>query len=198
MKFKNKNSMEATLSTINAQVSMDDLYVVNQLAGKVSEESIEVGKMWQDYQESSIVTEAEKKRQVEQDIVSEDSMHFTVERGADIVIINEDGGNFVPMFLMSCETINFNQQSGLRQVDNMDGEADTKCSLYYFNSEKGYWEPAIERFTINVLLKRVGKLNSQTILLPDPLNINISVHLGGVIHLFLKLWEKSTKRAKVF
>ena len=41
-------------------------------------------------------------------------MHFLVEGGADIVIINEDGGNFVPMFLLSCETINFNQQSGLR------------------------------------------------------------------------------------
>ena len=29
MKFKNRNSMDAKLSTINAQVSMDDLYVVN-------------------------------------------------------------------------------------------------------------------------------------------------------------------------
>ena len=41
---------------------MDDLYVVEQLAKKVSEEAIEVGNMWQEYQQSSIVTESDKQR----------------------------------------------------------------------------------------------------------------------------------------
>ena len=40
---------------------------------------------------------------MEQDIPSEDSIDFKLEQGADIVIINEDKGNFVPMFLLSCE-----------------------------------------------------------------------------------------------
>ena len=83
-------------------------------------------------------------------------------------------------------------------MDKMDGTADTKCSIYYFNSTKGYWEPAIERFSIVVHLSRAGRINTQIIQLPDPININVSVHLGSVIHDFLKLWEKSTKRAKSF
>ena len=50
MKFKTKSHLEASLSPISAQVSMDDLYVVQQLANKVGEESIEIGNKWQEYQ----------------------------------------------------------------------------------------------------------------------------------------------------
>ena len=57
---------------------MDDLYVVEQLAKKVSEEAIEVGNMWQEYQQSSIVTESDKQRQMEQDVPSEDSIDFNL------------------------------------------------------------------------------------------------------------------------
>ena len=48
------------MTPIQAQVSMDDLYVMQQLGNKVSEEALVVSKMWQDYQESSIVTESDK------------------------------------------------------------------------------------------------------------------------------------------
>ena len=78
MKFKTKSHLEASLSPIQAQVSMDDLYVVEQLAKKVSEEAIEVGNMWQEYQQSSIVTESDKQRQMEQDVPSEDSIDFNL------------------------------------------------------------------------------------------------------------------------
>ena len=44
---------------------MDDLYVVEQLCNKASEEAMEVGKMWQDYQQSSIVTESDIQRKLE-------------------------------------------------------------------------------------------------------------------------------------
>ena len=60
VKFKNKNSLEVKMTPIQAQVSMDDLYVMQQLGNKVSEEALVVSKMWQDYQESSIVTESDK------------------------------------------------------------------------------------------------------------------------------------------
>lgn len=86
-------------------------------------------------------------------------MTFTLNEGADIVIINEDKGNFVPMFLFSCEKLVYINNSGLNQADKSDGNADTKCSLYYFNSTKGYWEPAIERFSVVTVLKRIGKKN---------------------------------------
>jgi hypothetical protein len=94
------------------------------------------------------VTESDKIRQKEQDVVPEDVIEFILDQGADIVIINEDKGNFVPMFLFSTESVTFNQNSGLQQQDRSDGYADTKCSLYYFNAQKGYWEPAIERFSV--------------------------------------------------
>ena len=63
--------------------------------------------MWQDYNESSITTESDKQRKLEQDIIPENSMEFKLLEGADIVIINEDKGNFVPLFLFSCESVNF-------------------------------------------------------------------------------------------
>jgi len=113
MKFKNKNSLEVKMTPIQAQVSMDDLYVMQQLGNKVREEALVVSKMWQDYQESSIVTESDKQRKIEQDVPPESTIEFSLDQGADIVIINEDKGNFVPMFLFSCESVVFFQNSGL-------------------------------------------------------------------------------------
>ena len=109
------------------------------------------------------MTESDKQRQIEQDVPSEDSIDFNLQQGADIVIINEDKGNFVPMFLLSCEKVTFHQSSGLNQANKSDGNANTMCSLYYFNASKGYWEPAIERFGIDVVLQSVGKKNIQTV-----------------------------------
>ena len=98
-----------------------------------------------------------------------------MEQGADIVIINEDRGNFIPMFLVSCEEVNYNWSSGVHQQDKADGTADTRCSFYYFNASKGYWEPAIEHFGVAVHLERLGNKSVQTVKLPDPININVSV-----------------------
>ena len=42
------------------------------------------------------------------------------------------------------------------------------------------------------------KQTSQLIKINDPININVSVNLGRVINDFMKLWEKSTKRSKLF
>ena len=125
MKFKTKSSLEMTMTPIRAQVSMDDLYVVQQLSNKAREESMEVGEMWRDYQQSSIQTESDVQRQLEQDIPPEDSMSFVVQHGADVVIINEDRGNFVPMFLISCDKVAYTQNSGLNQEDRADGNVDS-------------------------------------------------------------------------
>ena len=199
MKFKTKSDMDMKMTPIQAQVSMDDLYVVQQLSNKASEEALEVGNMWTEYQQSSMMTDSDKQRIIyEQDIPSEDSMSFILEEGADIVIINEDKGNFVPLFLCSCEKVIYDYTSGLNQADKSDGNAETRCSLYYFNRLKGYWEPAIEHFGINMTMNRIGKANVQNIRFPDPLNFNMSVHLGSVINDFMKLWDKSNKRAIQF
>ena len=81
--------------------------------------------------------------------------------------------------------------SGVDDLDRSDTAIDTKCSLYYFNAEKGFWEPAVERFSVAVQLAKVGKLSTQVVSLPDPVRINISVRLGGVMHDCLKLMGKS-------
>ena len=114
------------------------------------------------------------------------------------MIINEDKGNFVPMFLFQCEDVAFCQTSGTNEIDASEGALGTQCSIHYFNSEKGYWEPAFERFSVTVELSQQGKVSKQVITLPDPLNINISIYLGAVINNFLKRWEKSKKRARIF
>ena len=81
--------------------------------------------------------------------------------------------------------------SGVDDLDRSDTAIDTKCSLYYFNAEKGFWEPAAERFSVAVQLAKVGKVSTQVVSLPDPVKINISVRLGGVMHDCLKLMGKS-------
>lgn len=63
---------------------------------------------------------------------------------------------------------------------------------------KGYWEPAIERFTIKMHDSSLGNVYSKSVELPEPLNINISVNLGAVIHEFMKRWEDSAEEAEVF
>ena len=57
--------MHSSMTKIFAQVSMDDLYVVQQLAQKASDEGMEVSKMWADCQESSMLTESDKQRKLE-------------------------------------------------------------------------------------------------------------------------------------
>ena len=133
-----------------------------------------------------------------QDIPVEGSIDFKLDRGADIVIINEEKGNFVPLFLFSCENVLFVQHSGIGQTDKSEATADTSCSLYYFNAEKGYWEPAVERFTVAVKLDSANGVSTQTVKLPDPLSVNVSVGLGAAASDLLRLWEVSKRRAKVF
>jgi len=52
------------MGAIEATVSMDDLYVVQQLANKATEEAVEVGQLWTDYTEQSIVTDSDKLRKI--------------------------------------------------------------------------------------------------------------------------------------
>lgn len=75
---------------------------------------------------------------------------------------------------------------------------DTILAAHYFNADKSHWEPIIERNELVVNMKRVKKKNIQIIKIDQPLNINFSVYLSGVIHDFMQLWEKSSKRAERF
>ena len=59
-KFRQKTQTVGNLSAIQAQVSLDDLYVVQQLANKVTEDFVEIGKMWADYAEKHTETKQEK------------------------------------------------------------------------------------------------------------------------------------------
>ena len=44
---------------------MDDLFVVQQLANKVTEEALEIGKLWEDYAANYAETEKEKVKKIE-------------------------------------------------------------------------------------------------------------------------------------
>ena len=89
---------------------MDDLYVVQQLGTKVTQEFLDIGKMWEEYASQHTVTEKEKEIKIQKKadgVPDEVRIDFKMTEGADIVIINEDKGNFVPMFLFQCEDVSF-------------------------------------------------------------------------------------------
>lgn len=108
-------------------------------------------------------------------------LDFVCDKGADIVIINEEKGNFVPLILLSASTITFAQNSGLEEQDRSEGNCETKAAIFYYNPQIGQWEPAIERFSIQVLLESEHKTYTQAVRMNTPININVSVEFAGVL-----------------
>lgn len=105
---------------------MDDLYVVQQLSNKVSEEAMEIGDLWAKYSATKEVVKApkaelEKDVSVPKEIPSLDSINFEIQDGVDIVVINEEKGNFTPLFLFTTEKMHFNQDAGKDHQDMSDG-----------------------------------------------------------------------------
>ena len=157
-----------------------------------------MGQIWKKYYDTSLELDSDKQQKIEQDVPNQDSISFEVQDGIDMVIINEDRGNFTPMFLLTTEKILFNQNSGLYHQNQSDGQLDTMISAHYFNADKSHWEPIIERFMFIFHMKQVKKKTIQIIQILEPLNINFSIYLSGVVHDFIKLWEKSHKRSERF
>ena len=77
-------------------------------------------------------------------------------------------------------------------------KTETQLSVFYFNNVKGHWEPCLEPFSLSMAMKSIGKKSTLELVLSDPINVNLSVHLGSVINDFVRLWDKSAKRAKRF
>ena len=119
--------------------------------------------LWIKYYAQSLELDSIKQHKIEQDLPNQDSCSFEVQNGVDVVVINEDRGNFTPMFLFTTEKVLFNQVSGLGQQDVTDGSLDTILAAHYFNADKSHWEPIIERNKIVVNMKRVKKKNIQGI-----------------------------------
>jgi hypothetical protein len=72
----------------------------------------------------------------------------------------------------------------LKQVSTLqtvEGAAQTAFRMQYFNAPVGFWEPAIDRFQINLKLFGNGKAFKQVLDSPTPLNVNISVGLARVL-----------------
>ena len=108
VKFKTKSELEIRMEPLSAQVSMDDLYTIITLQNQVQKEGMDISKLWSDYTETQIETEADKARKIEQDVPAEFLLDFQSEQGVDVVIINEDKGNFVPMLLFQCDKVTYN------------------------------------------------------------------------------------------
>lgn len=120
-------------------------------------------------------------------------------KSIELVVINEYQGNFLPMILLLADKVGFN--SGVTTVGEatkMKGEAETSVCMNYFNAPVGFWEPAIEKFLISVKLFGNGKAFKQAIEIVDPLNINISVGLAGVLANFGKLWTIAAEKAEKY
>ena len=76
--------------------------------------------MWEEYAAKHTETEKEKVKKIEKKatgVPDEVQIDFKVREGADIVIINENKGNFVPLFLFQTEDVQFTQQSGTAEED---------------------------------------------------------------------------------
>lgn len=92
---------------------------------------------------SLMATEDEPKGATEDSKIDFECKH------AELIVINEYQGSFLPLILFQIEKVTFTQElfkTGL--FETMEGDAETSCRMQYFNAPLGFWEPAIERFDI--------------------------------------------------
>lgn len=137
--------------------------------------------------------EEEEQKEVE-GLIEETKMDFEC-KSIELVVINEYQGNFLPMLMLLIERVGFNSDmTKIGESDKMKGSAGTAIRMQYFNAPVGIWEPAIEKFAIEVELLGNGKANKQIIKIADALNINVSVGLAGVLANFQKLWEIAAEK----
>ena len=147
VKFKNKNEIDIGMTAFSFNVSMDDFYVITSISRKIVEEGLELAKIWTDYAVNDVVSDEFKDYKKETAVYPETQVDITAD-GAELVIINEEKGNFVPLFMTKVEGIKFSMADGVIE-DTMEFYGDTGFSVYYFNQNSGYWEPAVEPVLLN-------------------------------------------------
>ena len=88
--------------------------------------------------------------------------------------------------------------SGVNEEQKTNAEADTSCAVYYFNAKASYWEPAVEKFVITVIMNQIKNHSKTTLKFPHPVSLNFSSCFFKILNDFNKLWLSSTKKSKKF
>ena len=150
LKFKQKNEIDIKATAFSFNVSMDDFYVITSISRKIVEEGLELAKIWSDYAVNEVVSDEFKDYKAITSVPPETHVDL-ISEGAELVIINEEKGNFVPLFMTKIDRITFTMSEG-HVEEQMDSYGDTGFSVYYFNQASGYWEPAVEPVLLTLKL----------------------------------------------
>ena len=54
--------------------------------------------------------------------------------------------------------------------------------MSYYNSDAGIFEPAVDKFGVDIDLDYIGKSSKTKLSLVDPVNINFTLSLAGCIY----------------
>ena len=71
---------------------------------------------------------------------------------ANVLIINENHGSYIPLFLLGLHTLSFENHPENHSNDNQKGKITLKVNVGYYNSSAGFFEPAVDMFGIDVEL----------------------------------------------
>ena len=88
--------------------------------------------------------------------------------------------------------------SDIHAETTQEAYGKTSCLMRYYNTSSGYWEPAVESFTLMFKLAAHKKRAVQSVRFLTPLNLNVSTDLAGCLSEFQRLWNESKKKAAKF
>lgn len=111
LKFKNKNDIDVAVSAFSANLSMDDFYVVTSISRKITEDGMDLAKVWVEYADKDVISDEFKEYKKDVQVPPETHIDFVCD-GAEFIIINEEKGNFVPLFLAQCDSVKFTMGDG--------------------------------------------------------------------------------------
>lgn len=65
--------------------------------------------------------------------------------------------------------------------DQSKAKVSTEIHLSYYNSDAGFFEPAIDRFGVDIDMDYIGKSSKTKINLADPININFTIGFADCV-----------------
>ena len=94
--------------------------------------------------------------------------------GIQIMIINDNCGNFMPVLGTSISTMcyQYGLQNGIKT-----GKTSFSCSVSYFNAMAGCWEPTVEKFNVTLQNTHSNGLKQILVTMDKEININITESL---------------------
>jgi hypothetical protein len=79
--------------------------------------------------------------------------------------------------------------------DQSKGKVATQIHLSYYNSDAGFFEPAIDRFGVGIDMDYQGKSSITKINLADAININFTIGFADCITQFNKVYAIAQDKA---